>query len=313
MRTRLFIITLMVLLLMVSCKKERMKIPFQENKYTHIYSPKVDIFPGPSTSELKAGVFYTDWVPNDHTFVKAKDGKWHLFGITHPLTSTQNVHEGEFMAFHAISKAEDPHSDFIDLPKVLTPDQREGERLELYAPYIIQKDGLYYMIYSPEPMRFAISRDLKNWKPQGVLFREEKGARDPNLFFYNGKYYMIYCTEKSIGMRTSIDLINWSSSQIIFTAYDFEPESPTMVMKDGAFYLFVCGWNGVWDKKEVQGAYQHRTYVYFSRRVNEFQRAVPITILNAHAPEIFQVDEQWYISSAEWPNRGVSIDKLNWK
>jgi arabinan endo-1,5-alpha-L-arabinosidase len=35
--------------------------------------------------------------------------------------------------------------------------------------------------------------------------------------------------------------------------------------------------------------------------------------LNAHAAEIFQGENgQWYISSVEWPYRGVSVDKLYW-
>ncbi len=39
-----------------------------------------------------------------------------------------------------------------------------------------------------------------------------------------------------------------------------------------------------------------------------------ITTLNAHAPEIFQDEKgDWYISSVEWPNRGVSVDRLFWE
>ncbi|MEJ2383420.1 MAG: hypothetical protein P8Y54_03385, partial [Xanthomonadales bacterium] len=35
--------------------------------------------------------------------------------------------------------------------------------------------------------------------------------------------------------------------------------------------------------------------------------------LKSHAPEIFQDETgNWYISSVEWPNRGVSVDKLEW-
>jgi beta-fructofuranosidase len=38
-----------------------------------------------------------------------------------------------------------------------------------------------------------------------------------------------------------------------------------------------------------------------------------ITTLKSHAPEIFQDEAgNWYISSVEWPNRGVSVDKLEW-
>jgi hypothetical protein len=41
---------------------------------------------------------------------------------------------------------------------------------------------------------------------------------------------------------------------------------------------------------------------------------VPVAELQAHAPEIFH-DEvgDWYISSVEWPHRGVSIAPLTWQ
>jgi beta-fructofuranosidase len=39
-----------------------------------------------------------------------------------------------------------------------------------------------------------------------------------------------------------------------------------------------------------------------------------VALLNAHAPEIFQDEAgHWYISSVEWPNRGVSVDRLSWE
>jgi beta-fructofuranosidase len=75
----------------------------------------------------------------------------------------------------------------------------------------------------------------------------------------------------------------------------------------------VCGWNGIWDRKTVQGAYQHRSYVYQSDDPLRFDGKA-VTHLEAHAPEIFQdEDGQWFISSAEWPKRGVSIAKLAWE
>ena len=74
----------------------------------------------------------------------------------------------------------------------------------------------------------------------------------------------------------------------------------------------MCSWDGVWDRKEIQGAYQHKTYVYQSYDPLDFGNEA-ITTLNSHAPEIFQDEEgQWYISSVEWPNRGVSVDRLTW-
>lgn len=309
------IIILSVIFFCCSDKKENIKVPVQQNDFTLVYSPEGDTFPGPSTVELEAGKYYETWVPNDHTLIQDEEGKWHIFGITHPITSTQNVHEGEFLSFHAkqgnggflVEKG------FLDLPKVLAPSERPGELLQFYAPYAVKKDGMYYMVYSPSPIRLAVSKDLVNWEPKGVLFKDVKGSRDPNIFIYKGKYHIIYCTERKVGLRTSEDLISWSEPTVIYESKDFDPESPSIIVKDGGFYLFMCAWDGIWDKKEVQGAYQHKTYVFYSTDVEDFFNREPIAMLNAHAPEIFMHEDQWYISSVEWPKRGVSIDKLDWK
>ena len=311
------IIAIFIFILLSACNysRQKIKVPVQKNKFTWIYKPQGDIFTGPSTQQLEAGKFYNDWVPNDHTFIKDLDGIWHIFGITHPITTTESVHEGEFLSFHAKASEKGGllNQGFIDLPKVLPPEERPGEKLENQAPYIIQRQELYYMLYGPSPIRLAVSKDLLNWDLKGILFSEEKGARDPSLIFSNNKYHMIYCTERKVAMRTSIDLYNWSEPMIIYESPDFDPESPTIIMKDKLFYLFVCSWDGIWDKKDIQGAYQYKTFVYCSEKIDGFQNQEPIAILNAHAPEIFQHENEWFISSAEWPNRGISIDKLNWE
>lgn len=295
---------------------KKVLIPVQNNQFTWIYKPEGDTFPGPSTQQLEAGKFYDEWVPNDHTFIKGPDGKWHIFGITHPVIDPMiNVHEGEFLSFHA----KEPETGFLtekgwlDLPNVLPPAERPGEIPENHAPYIIQKDELYYMVYGPNPMRMAVSKDLKKWELKGNLFYEAKGARDPSLIYYDNQYHIIYCTEKKVKIRSSEDLMSWSESNTIFESVAFDPESPSVVRYNNTFYLFVCSWDGVWDKKDIQGAYQHKTYVYQSDRIEDFKNRDPITVLNAHAPEIFEYQQQWYISSVEWPNRGVSIDELDWK
>ena len=311
------IIAINIIILITACKygNHKGQVPVQENNFIWIYKPQGDIFPGPSTTQLEAGKYYDDWVPNDHTFVKDAEDIWHIFGITHPVTTTENVHEGEFLSFHAKASEKGLLSDqgFIDLPKVLPPDDRPGEKLENQAPFVIRKEGLYYMFYGPSPIRLAVSKYPLNWDLKGILFSEEKGARDPSLIFSNNKYHMIYCTERKVAMRTSIDLYNWSEPTVIYESSDFDPESPSIVIKDKSFYLFVCSWDGIWDKKDIQGAYQYKTYVYCSKKINDFQNREPITTLNAHAPEIFQHEDQWFISSVEWPNRGISIDRLSWE
>ncbi|MBT6146109.1 MAG: hypothetical protein HOH74_11800, partial [Gemmatimonadetes bacterium] len=77
--------------------------------------------------------------------------------------------------------------------------------------------------------------------------------------------------------------------------------------------LFVCGWDGEWDRVDLQGAYQHKTYVYQSDDPMKFALESEVAVIDAHAPEIIQDEEgDWFISSVEWPHRGVSIARLVW-
>ena len=304
-------------------QNKKLLIPTQENNYVKIYQPEGDCFFGPDTKELKEGVWYDRWIPNDHTFVKGEDGSWHIFGITHPYTDPKqgNIHQGEFASFHAMSyvknfKKSIKKNHYKDLAKILPPSDRPGEITANHAPYIVKKEGLYYMVYGHSPMRLATSSDLFKWTPKGTLFEEEKGARDPNLVFHNETYFMTYCSEKCVRMRTSKDLLNWSDAKTILTTNKFDPESPSIIFHNNTFYLFVCSWRkGQWDRVSLMGAYTHEALVYASNSISDFgtDNEKLITSLNAHAPEIFQgEDGQWYISSVVYPDMGVSVDKLEW-
>ena len=117
-----------------SKKEKKILVPKQENKFVEVYKPAGDYFFGPNTKELKEGQWYDRWIPNDHTFVKAEDGKWHIFGITHPYVDPKlgGIHQGEFASFHAISSVDKfknslEKNHYKDLPKILTPKERPGE------------------------------------------------------------------------------------------------------------------------------------------------------------------------------------------
>lgn len=324
---KLFLI-FVVIIFAFACQnstKSKVLIPKQSNAYVWIYKPAGDYFFGPDTKNLKEGEWYDEWIPNDHTFVKAEDGRWHIFGITHPLVKTDplkdGIHEGEYASFHSVSSAKSfketlKEGHYTDFPKILPPKERVGEVLANHAPYIIKKDGLYQMVYGHSPIRLAVSKDLMKWEPKGELFSDPDGARDPNILFHDGTYYVVYCSEKSVRMVESTDLFSLSSPKVILQTHKFDPESPSLIFHNNTFYLFVCSWDGNWDEKNIQGAYQHHTYVYHSTNLQNFgiDEEMEITILNSHAPEIFQdEDGDWYISSVEWPNRGVSVDKLIWE
>ncbi|WP_083631165.1 family 43 glycosylhydrolase [Labilibacter marinus] len=323
--------------MLVQCKtkpESTVLIPKQANEFVWIYKPAGDSFFGPDTKYLKEGVWYEEWVANDHTFIQDEEGKWHMFGITHPLVKSEplsaGIHDGEYASFHAVSSVSNfkeslSKHHYKDLAKVLPPHERPGEVLANHAPYIIKKDGLYQMVYGHSPIRLAVSKDLMQWEVKGNLFSEGDGvgdeeklfgdARDPNLLYHNGTYYIVYCSTRCVNMRESKDMIHWSEEKTIFKTKTFDPESPTLLFHNNTFYLFVCSWDGVWDEKDIVGAYQHKTYVLQSDDLLNFGTDFEkhISTLNGHAPEIFQDENgQWYISSVEWPNRGVSVDQLNW-
>lgn len=293
-------------------------VPKIAEEYVTVYRPAPDRYEGPSGHELVKGVWYEDWVPNDHTFIKDGEGRWHIFGITHPLTSMAHVHEGEVQAFHAVAKAAELHAclkagSFKDEKKVLAPDERPGEELKFYAPSIVEKDDVYYMIYSPNPFRLAVSCDLSGWEPKGVIFDESPGDRDPGILKIDDTYVMVFCHGDTIRARHTTDLKTWSDSQHLLGSSGGAPESPFLVRRGDFFYLFVCLYDSRIGPRNLQNSYQHRTLVYASETLEGFCGADVLTELDAHAPEIIFDGGTYYISSAEWPSRGVNLAPLRWE
>ena len=297
----------------------KIRVPRIEGSYVHIYQPAGDVFPGPDVAGLRAGQYYPEWVPNDHCFIKSPDGSWHAFGITHPRTPLDQIHAGENLSFHAIAPPGNladvmREGAWKDLPKVLPPSERPDEIEANHAPYIVPKDGLYHMIYGPAPLRYATSKDLHEWTPKGPLTNAPAG-RDPSVIYWDGAYHILVCGRHEVLMARSEDLVTCTQTRRILKMPDgVDAESPSIVRYNDTFYLFVCGWDGNWDRKELTGAYQHVTYVYQSDDPYVFDADKLVTRLESHAPEVFQDENgDWYISSAQWPQRGVSIARLIWE
>ncbi|MHC4117161.1 MAG: hypothetical protein ACYSWO_06605 [Planctomycetota bacterium] len=57
----------------------RAAIPEIAGDYVLIYKPQPDVYAGKDTKHYKAGRRYTNWQPNDHTFIKGPDKRWHCF------------------------------------------------------------------------------------------------------------------------------------------------------------------------------------------------------------------------------------------
>lgn len=300
--------------------REKILLPVLQENYVNVFCPSGNTYAGPNGIELEKGKYYEEWVPNDHGFIQDTRGYWHIFGITHPLTSVKNIHEGEVQLFHAMTDRESfinlTPGMFKDKGCILTPDERPGEPIEIHSPYIIKTGDIYNMIYGPTQFRLAQSLDLKDWVLKGVLFHDGEGAsRDPQIMMHGDSYYLCYCSGNEVRMRQSQDLYSWSDYTMILKSPDgINPESPFLLNHEGMFYLFVCTWQGkLWDRKDVSGAYQHKTLVYAAENIDNLGKVGPITELNAHAPEIIKVDNQYLISSAEWPFRGINMAKIEFR
>ncbi len=300
---------------------ESVLVPAIKGDWIHIYQPQPDAFPGPDSPRFKTGKTYDDWQVNDHCILKGPDQRWHAFGITHPAIPGHepNPHEGEWMSFHAVAetgpfKQHAKPGAWKDHPKILPPSTRPGEIKENHAPFIIFHEGQYWMFYGKTPIRYATSTDLWNWTPRGELFHHPDG-RDPHILSHEGTFYMSYTSQQSVLVRTSINLKDWSEPTTIYSLPAGEgggPESPSILKLHGGFYLIWCRWDPKLSKKGF--TYQDRSLVFFSNTPMDFKNRKPVAEIQSHAPELFQdEDGDWWISSAERPNRGVSIAPVKWQ
>ena len=107
------------------------------------------------------------WYINDHCFIRAQDGVWHLFGITHheparPLSETNFAHA---TARRLLQQPWDPQ------PFALTvASEAPWREAHLWAPHVIWHSNLYYMFYcagdedhTRYKIHLATSPDLRAW------------------------------------------------------------------------------------------------------------------------------------------------------
>jgi arabinan endo-1,5-alpha-L-arabinosidase len=297
-------------------------VPRLNGEWIQVYDPQPDTFPGPDSRRFKTGHRYDNWQVNDHAILKGPDGRWHAFGITHPAVAAgePDPHEAEWFLFHAAApvgslKQQCVKGRWQDQSKILPPQQRPNEVPAIHSPYIVKHDGKYWMFYGYSPIRYATSTDLWSWQPQGEVFRQDGSARDPSVLSHDGVFYMSYTTRQSILVRTSRDLLHWSEPTTVFTLAPGEtggPESPTLLALTGGFYLLWCRWDA--KLSNVGDTYQDRSFVYYSETPLNFTNREPVAEIAGHAPELFQdEDGNWWISSAERPNRGISLASVRWE
>ena len=260
---------------------------------------------------------------NDHTVVKGPDGKWHLFGIT----SHEGVPSCERYFAHGAGESLEGQLDEVG---------RSIDRGTLaWAPCVIEKDGIYYMFYGPSPTSLAVSYDMFEWYGTNVYLKNEPlmaAHRDHFVLKVSDNEYLMYVVgtynkKGAVSCFSSSDLLNWEFVGYALTSGDDAPltpgwgamESPFVVAKDGLYYLFVT-------YTDCSDETYNNTLVFCSKNPRDFGEynggkggAMPITTVQAHAPEVLCVDGKYYITTCGWnispvPIKGaVSIAPLDWE
>jgi beta-fructofuranosidase len=258
------------------------------------------------------------WYINDHTFIRAEDGQWHLFGITH--REPANAQQEKFLA-HAT--APDLMGMWTKQAPVLQADEKQNETVA-WAPYVLRHEGIYWMYYcaggrdhTRYRIHLATSADLWSWKRHSAnpMVADGYDARDPMVLSYEDQWLLYYCATSTpaggnhtVKVATSLDLSHWANLREVFRdaeagTYGGPTESPFVVARNGKYYLFVCTNHGY-----------NVTAVYASETPFHWDSANPVGKFPAHAAEVIHTpDGKWFVSRAGWGQGGVYLAELTWE
>jgi beta-fructofuranosidase len=260
---------------------------------------------------------------NDHTIVKANDGTWHLFGIS--SFGGGPTQERYFV-----------HGKGTSLKEELKEVGKSIDKGTLaWAPCVIVEGEEYYMYYGPSPTQMAVSFDMYEWFGYSVNMINEPfmaAHRDHFVLKITEKKYLMYVVgvyehRGAVSVFSSSDLANWTFSGFALTSGGKAPltpawgamESPYVVKKGEKYYLFITYTNCSKETYNDTLVFESEDPLSFGIYNGGEGGAIPVTKLKAHAPEILQVDGEYYITTCGWrgfntPHEGcVSIARLDWK
>lgn len=290
---------------------------------------------------------------NDHCLIRKGD-EWHFFGIVGP-TVASSIDQKTSMGLSDLSFA---HATTPDLknwtphPDVLQCLHVWPEESHVFAPNVVEKDGVFYMLYAAsdrdttQRICLATSRDLFEWQRYasnpvivpsmfwskwpgfGLAARDEGtygGCRDPFILRLDDGRFVAYWASRlqeklgrnlvCIAASVSNDLIHWQevgpvcSVKAWHQQLTLEAESPCVIFKDGAYWLFFK--NGWW------------THVVRSDSPFEFLGYHPSRLGYSHASKVFYWQDSWWITHCktepdDFPQvrsnrtRGLYFGKLDW-
>jgi beta-fructofuranosidase len=275
---------------------------------------------------VRSGVYV-----NDHCVVQARDGRWHVFGITKATPDIDPHQERWFCHGSGASLAAggfEEHGPVCDF----------GTRA--WAPSVAFDGERWVMLYGPDRLRAAVCDDarLESWHEapctlagapiQGVM-------RDGMIFRLDDDTWLLYATGKrgragAVSVCVSEDLLNWRFVRFALRTAEAAPkqpawaatESPFVFERDGEYWLSLT-----YTSSGAGPADYHETLLFRSRNPFDFgcyggDPAEAAARLEAHAPEYLRDPDtdRWYVTSAGWPGErfgtvipgSVAIRELDW-
>ncbi|MFJ1704934.1 glycosyl hydrolase family 32 [Kitasatospora sp. NPDC088346] len=255
---------------------------------------------------------------NDHTLIRA-GGRWHLFSIVGDGAPPGQAPDSSAEVSLAHASAPDPSGPWTGHPDALTVDPSYFGEEHLWAPHVVESDGVHWMFYAAggrtgAAINAATSTDLFTWTrlPSGPLFRGN-AARDPMVLRIGGEWVMYYTELSADGRhqvchRRSTDLLTWGEPGTAFTDQATSAdgvsvtESPFVVARDGWYHLFIGPRNG------YEGTDVLASRDPFRFTLDGYAGHVP-----GHAVEVVTDGRQWWASAAGWFRHGLYLAPLSWQ
>ena len=270
------------------------------------------------TSSWTRVVEYPENHLNDFCLFQDNNGIWHCMGIMGTGTW-----ESEQSLFHCSSKnlfgPYEKHPPLLTENPVAAGDSTANIRPQKHAPFVIEKNGIYYMFYRrPWGTTLCVkSTNPFKWTGLGDVVFERNDARDICIIKVEDTYLMYYCQYEKIDgegracimLRRSKDLRKWGRQKVVYvdtmqTCDHSYLESPYVVPRTEGYYLFIR--HRKLDEKTT-------TVVLFSKQPDSFPTGKHPwfqKLNHVHAPEIVQLKGSYYIarvSGAQHANKDVPL------
>ena len=138
-----------------------------------------------------------------------KDGKYIMCFTSYPMPFKFSVRDHADESARLFTMTTTDFESFSE-PSLLYPKRntKNEDMGRMIDPYILRKDGKYYLFFKQNGVSLSVSDDLVTWDYLG----NTDGGENACVIEYNGKYLLIHSPQNGIGFRKSENLENWEDA-----------------------------------------------------------------------------------------------------